>query len=192
MSSLSRDSDRPQRASHVGWGGCPGRSSRRLPGNKIGVLLPTRRNKLSRAGRSDARPECPKHCSGAHHESCRNVVRGPADFLCHARGHGGFQRGFRSTRRRAFADSCAKLTLAPPKADHPSEGAGHVLTTTKRGLDLPVTVGTLRDLHRVSIGQREVIVFEGRITVTAGRVHGHVALVTGVGSHLGSPGAGPW
>ena len=65
-----------------------------------------------------------------------------------------------------------------------SNGAGHVLATTKRRLDLSVTVGALRYLDCTAVGLGQCVVFEGCIAVGAGGVDGHVALGAGVGSHL--------
>jgi hypothetical protein len=67
----------------------------------------------------------------------------------------------------------------------------HVCATTQRRLDLPVTIGTLRDLHFLAIGQAEVVVLKRCVAVAAGCVDGHVASVTGVGSHWISPGVRP-
>ena len=67
----------------------------------------------------------------------------------------------------------------------------HVCATAQRRLDLPVTIGALRDLHFLAIGQAEVVVLKRYIAVAAGCVDGHVASVTGVGSHWISPGVRP-
>ena len=67
----------------------------------------------------------------------------------------------------------------------------HVCATAQSRLDLPVTIGALRDLHFLAIGQAEVVVLKRCIAVAAGCVDGHVASVTGVGSHWISPGVRP-
>ena len=64
----------------------------------------------------------------------------------------------------------------------------HVCATAQSRLDLPVTIGALRDLHFLAIGQAEVVVLKRCVAVAAGCVDGHVASVTGVGSHWISPG----
>ena len=68
------------------------------------------------------------------------------------------------------------------------DSAAHVFATAQRRLDLPVTIGALGDLHLLAIGQAEIVVLKRCVAVTAGCVDGHVALVTGVGSHRLSPG----
>ena len=68
------------------------------------------------------------------------------------------------------------------------DSAAHVFATAQRRLDLPVTIGALGDLHLLAIGQAEIIVLKRCVAVTAGCVDGHVALITGVGSHQLSPG----
>ena len=65
-----------------------------------------------------------------------------------------------------------------------SDGAGHVLATAQRRLDLSMTVGALRYLDCTAVGLGQRVVFEGCIAVGAGGVDGHVALGAGVGSHL--------
>ena len=65
-----------------------------------------------------------------------------------------------------------------------SNGAGHVLATTKRRLDLSVTVGALRYLDCTAVGLGQCVVLEGCIAVGAGGVDGHVAFGAGVSSHL--------
>jgi anti-sigma factor RsiW len=65
-----------------------------------------------------------------------------------------------------------------------SDGAGHVLATAQRRLDLSVTVGALRYLDGTAVGLGQCVVLERRIAVSAAGVDGHVALGAGVGSHL--------
>jgi len=63
------------------------------------------------------------------------------------------------------------------------QGATHILAAAQRGLDFAVAIGALRHLNRTAIGFGQLVVFQGCVTVSAGSVYGHVALVTFVGSH---------
>ena len=67
----------------------------------------------------------------------------------------------------------------------------HVCATAQSRLDLPVTIGALRDLHFLAIGQAEVVVLKRCVSVAAGCVDGHVASVTSVGSDWVSTGVQP-
>lgn len=58
------------------------------------------------------------------------------------------------------------------------------MSTAQRRLDLAVVIWALGDLNRAAVGSREGHIFEGRIAVSTGCIHSHIALVTGVGSHL--------
>tara|TARA_B100000686_G_C16154088_1_gene648215 strand:- start:10 stop:411 length:402 start_codon:yes stop_codon:yes gene_type:complete len=72
------------------------------------------------------------------------------------------------------------------------DSAAHVCATAQRRLDLPVTIGALGDLHHLAIWQAEIVVLKRCVAMTAGCVDGHVAFVTGVGSHRLSPVFDQW
>ena len=72
------------------------------------------------------------------------------------------------------------------------DSAAHVFATAQRRLDFPVTIGALGDLHHLAIWQAEIVVLKRCVAMTASCVDGHVALVTGVGSHRLSPVFDQW
>ena len=72
------------------------------------------------------------------------------------------------------------------------DSAAHVFATAQRRLDFPMTIGALGDLHHLAIWQAEIVVLKRCVAMTASCVDGHVALVTGVGSHRLSPVFDQW
>ena len=64
--------------------------------------------------------------------------------------------------------------------------AAHVLTAADRGFDLAMTVGAFGDLYLTAVIQFEAVVDQRSVTLGAGGIDRHPALVAFVSSHFTS------